>query len=241
MDWMAMGLALMLAAVHLSARKMIFLESIPRSKFLSIAGGVSVAYVFVHILPELEEHQESIAESAEVISFLEHHAYLIAMLGLIIFYGLEKVVQDSKKSNDTVGNKPKREAFYLHISSFFIYNGLIGYLLVHRETEGILNLLLYGAAMALHFIVVDQGLRTHHKGRYDREGRWILAVAIVIGWATGVLTEIPEALLALLFAFLSGSIILNVLKEEIPQERQSSFWAFALGGIGYVILLLSVG
>ncbi|WP_456272220.1 hypothetical protein [Bacillus sp. AK031] len=240
MDWMPLVLALVLAAVHLSAKKMIFLDSIPRSKFLSIAGGVSVAYVFIHILPELNEHQQSIAETAQVVEFLEHHAYLIAMLGLIIFYGLEKVVQDSKKKNDDPGNKPREEAFWLHISSFFVYNGLIGYLLVHRETEGVLNLLLYGIAMALHFIVVDQGLREHHKERYDKMGRWTLAFAIIVGWGIGVVTEIPEALLALLFAFLSGSIILNVLKEEIPQERQSSFWAFALGGVGYVILLLSV-
>ncbi|WP_421383784.1 hypothetical protein ACOJQI_04155 [Bacillus salacetis] len=241
MDWMPLILALVLAVVHLSARRMVFLESIPRSKFLSIAGGVSVAYVFIHILPELKEHQESIEESAQVVAFLEHHAYLLAMLGLIIFYGLEKAVQDSKKQNPDVGNKPKKSAFWLHISSFFIYNGLIGYLLVHREEAGLWNLLLYGFAMALHFIVVDFGLREHHKGRYDREGRWVLASAIVVGWAIGFMTEIPEAVLALLFAFLSGSIILNVLKEEIPQERQSSFWAFAIGGIGYVILLLSVG
>ncbi|WP_409253020.1 hypothetical protein V1502_03555 [Bacillus sp. SCS-153A] len=241
MEWMPLILAIVLAAVHLMARKMVFLESIPRSKFLSIAGGVSVAYVFIHILPELNEHQESIAESVELIAFLEHHAYLLAMLGLVIFYGLEKVVQDSKKENEEVVHRPKKSAFWLHISSFFIYNGLIGYLLVHREETGLLNLMLYGIAMALHFVVVDFGLREHHKERYDREGRWLLAFAIVIGWAIGFLTEIPEALLALLFAFLSGSIILNVLKEELPQERQSSFWAFALGGIAYVILLLSVG
>lgn len=241
MDWTSLGLAVFLALVHLSARRMAFLESIPRSKFLSIAGGVSVAYVFIHILPELKEHQESIAESAALISYLEHHAYLIAMLGLVVFYGLEKAVQDSKKMNAEQEDKPARSAFWVHISSFFIYNGLIGYLLVHREGEGLVNLFLYGAAMALHFIVVDFGLREHHKGRYDREGRWVLAAAIVIGWAIGILTEIPEALLALLFAFLSGSIILNVLKEEIPEERKSSFWAFAAGGIAYVILLLGVG
>ncbi|MGM0846187.1 MAG: hypothetical protein ACQEUT_14515 [Bacillota bacterium] len=241
MDWTSLGLAVFLALVHLSARKMAFLESIPRSKFLSIAGGVSVAYVFIHILPELKEHQEAIAGSSEVLSFLEYHAYLIAMLGLIVFYGLEKAVQDSKKLNDEVGNKPARSAFWVHISSFFAYNGLIGYLLVHRDEEGFVSLFLYGIAMALHFLVVDFGLRQHHRDRYDKEGRWVLSAAIVIGWGIGILTEIPDALLALLFAFLSGSIILNVLKEEIPQERESSFWAFAVGGILYVTLLLSIG
>jgi zinc transporter ZupT len=95
-------------------------------------------------------------------------------------------------------------------------------------------------AMALHFIVVDYGLRTHHKDIYNRKGRWLLALAVLIGWGIGVLTEIPEAALALLFAFLSGGIILNVLKEELPEDRESSFWAFSIGSIGYVVLLLFV-
>ncbi|GGM40973.1 hypothetical protein GCM10011351_28980 [Paraliobacillus quinghaiensis] len=46
--------------------------------------------------------------------------------------------------------------------------------------------------------------------------------------------------LALLFAFLSGAIILNVLKEELPEDRESSAWAFSLGANGYLALLLTI-
>jgi hypothetical protein len=35
-------------------------------------------------------------------------------------------------------------------------------------------------------------------------------------------------------------VILNVLKEEVPSERQSRFWAFALGMAGYAALLLTL-
>ncbi len=44
-----------LAIVHLLAGKMRFLDVTPRSVWLSIAGGISVAYVFVHLLPDLAE------------------------------------------------------------------------------------------------------------------------------------------------------------------------------------------
>ena len=44
-----------LAVVHLFAAHLRFLRGVPRSRWLSIAGGVSVAYVFVHLLPELAE------------------------------------------------------------------------------------------------------------------------------------------------------------------------------------------
>ncbi len=46
--------------------------------------------------------------------------------------------------------------------------------------------------------------------------------------------------IAALTAFLGGGVVLNVLKEEVPSERQSRFWAFAPGAVGYAALLLTV-
>ena len=42
-----------------------------------------------------------------------------------------------------------------------------------------------------------------------------------------------------LFAFLAGGIILNVLKEELPEERQSYFLPFLLGVILYAGLIMA--
>ena len=54
----------------------------------------------------------------------------------------------------------------------------------------------------------------------------------------GVAGDVSEAALAVLFAFLAGGVVLNVLKEELPEERQSRFWAFALGASAYAAILL---
>ena len=40
--------------------------------------------------------------------------------------------------------------------------------------------------------------------------------ALGIGWIVGELTEISDAALGLLVAFLAGGVILNVMKEELP-------------------------
>lgn len=128
----------------------------------------------------------------------------------------------------------------MHIVSFAFYNALIGYLLLHREEPGIESLLFFFIAMALHFIVNDNGLREHHQRAYEKTGRWILAAAIICGWAIGLGTQISEAAIALLFAFLAGGVVLNVLKEELPEERQSRFWAFALGAGFYAALLITL-
>ncbi len=234
-------LAAGLASVHLFAGRMRFLNVLPRSRWLSAAGGVSVAYVFVHLLPDLAEEQETIREAAgERFSFLDYHVYLVALIGLAVFYGLERVARTSRRRRRSVGKEDSTEAgvFWLHAASFAIYNALIGYLLLHREDPGLWGLILFAFAMGVHFVVNDYGLRENHKGLYDRVGRWVLAAGIFVGWVVGVFSEISEAAIAVLFGFLAGGVIMNVLKEELPEERESRFWAFALGAALYAIVLL---
>ena len=40
--------------------------------------------------------------------------------------------------------------------------------------------------------------------------------------------------------FPGGGVIMNVLKEELPEERESRFWAFALGVALYTVILLAL-
>lgn len=233
---LALGLALALAVIHVFAGKLRFLDVIPRSAWLSAASGASVAYVFMHLLPELATGQETLAGLVPL-EFLETHVWLVALLGLAVFYGLERAALSSREKEADDATEPG--VFWLHIASFGLYNVLIGYLLLHREVMTTAALLLFGTAMGLHFFVNDYGLRQHHKHRYHRTGRWVLAVAVLGGWALGAVTEVGEALLVVLIAFLGGGVILNVLKEELPEERKSRFWPFALGAAAYTVLLLA--
>ncbi len=232
-----------LVLIHFFAGKLNFLEGIPRSRWLSMAGGVSVAYVFIHIFPDLEQAQASISQGWRLLPAIEHHAYLLALLGLVIFYGLERLVKSSQRrpgasASDEGETTVSAGVFWLHMFSFALYNALIGYLLVHREEQDVRGLFLFFIAMAFHFLINDYGLRQDHKDTYQQIGRWMLAAAIVMGWILGLATNISEAATSALFAFLAGGIVLNVLKEELPEERQSRFSAFALGAAGYTLLLL---
>lgn len=244
-----------LAFVHVFGGKLEFLDRIPRSRWLSGAGGVSVAYVFVHVLPELEAGGRAIEESdLVVLTFFEHHVYLVALAGFVTFYGLERLARgrssgskSSKRgsgSNETTGNgSEETEAstsgvFWVHVGSFAIYNGLIGRLLGHQE--GIVPLSTFTVAIGLHFIVNDYGLREIHGDLYHRVGRWLLAGAVLVGAAIGAVTGISEGLFAAVFAFVAGGVVLNVIKEELPEERESRFRAFAAGVVGYAALLMMI-
>lgn len=244
----------LLAIVHVVTPSLRFLEGTPRSAWLSIAGGVSVAYVFVHLLPELAKGEETIARVAGGgdAAFAEHHVYLIALCGLVVFYGLDRLAKESRSEREGApvqagrGAEEAAEAgtsawvFWIHIGSFAVYNALVGYLLLHREVMTLGSLAFFAAAMALHFVVTDYGLNEDHKASYLHTGRWILVAAVLLGFLVGWATEISEAAIAALTAFLAGGVVLNVLKEEVPSERRSRFWAFALGTAGYAGLLLTL-
>jgi uncharacterized membrane protein YidH (DUF202 family) len=232
----SLAAATAMALVHVFSPRLTLLDRLPRSRWLSAAGGISTAYVFVHLLPELANHQAETFSAAKLTE-AEAEVFFVALAGLMTFYGLERWAKSHRASDDRTKNMPAR-SFWIHLGVFALYNGLIGYLLPERvEDDGLGGLAIYAFAMVLHFLVNDRGLYAHHGPRYLKTGRWVLAVAPFLGLTPGELAEAPALLVSLLLAFLGGGIILNVLKEELPEERKSRFWAFALGAAGYAALL----
>lgn len=235
---LSLAIACVFALVHLKISALRFLNATPRSRWLSASGGVAVAYVFLHILPELATHRATFAEGLDTDGRTgERIVYMLALIGLIVFYGLERAIKLSRQRR---GDEMRGAiAFWLHIGSFALYNVIIGYLLLHREETGVASLLIYGVAMALHFVSNDFGLRSDHKAEYDRIARWVLAGAILFGWALGALVQLPPLWVGLLFAFIAGGVVLNVMKEELPEERQSRFWPFLGAALGYAAILVA--
>jgi hypothetical protein len=227
-------IGVILTFIHLFSYRLNFIRESLRSKLLSIAGGASVAYIFIHLLPELAEGQQELNKiDVQILIYFKHHVYILSLLGLCLFYGLEYYIK-TQKGDATINS---RLDFWLHISSFSIYNFLIGYLLLHREGEGLLSLVFFSAAMGFHILVNDYGLSQHHKHVYKNKGRWILSFSILLGWGMGVVTHISEGFTFAIIAFLAGGIILNVLKEELPEERKSSYWAFLSGAFIFTVML----
>ena len=248
MIWLALVVSIVFAAIHLFAGSLRFIKTRPRSRWLSLFGGVSVAYVFVHLLPEAEHYQARV-EGIRAFAALERPIYVLALAGVIVFYGLEKWVI-SRSPGDRPGRGESNEGdpepsspgtFWLHVGSFGLYNVLICYLLVQEAEYEPGGLMMYALAMGLHYVVNDFGLREHHQQLYHRYGRWLLAGASIVGWGIGVIAgyfPIHPAVAASLFGFLCGATVLNVLKEELPAERESRFWAFAAGAAVFAVLLL---
>jgi hypothetical protein len=227
--------ALVLASVYVFGYRL--RASSHHRRWVSIAAGVSVATIFVDLLPEISERQATFlgAPHGDAALFPEQAIYLAAMLGFVLFYGLEYMVP----SPSTEGGRGR--LFYsLRITAFAAYSSLIAYLLVHDNWKGAPSLLLYSLAMAFHVLLVDHSLARDHDEAYQSRGRWILALAVMVGWAAGVLTSIPEQWLARITGFVCGGVIMNALVVELPEGRGGRFWPFMLAAAAYSIVLIVV-
>ena len=241
---------ILICCVHLFAYRLAFLDGTPRSRWLSISGGISLSYVFLHFMPELAAGEALFAEN-DLVSWIEFDLYGLALIGLLAFYGLERAVQ----LHNHVGRQEDEEnahhhgLFWVHLASFALYNVITGYLLTQGgqasaghggEAASDSALFTFAFAMALHFLVTDYGLRKDFARGYMLIGRYVLCAAVVAGFGIGLLVDLPEIIVLGTIAVLGGGVILNVLKEELPAERQSRFAALVLGAAGYAALLALV-
>ncbi len=209
---------------------------------LSFGAGVSVAYVFVNLLPELETARGVFFRSTALISlpFRDLSVNLAAMIGFMVFYALENVVAWSKK---TAGKRKESgtagdSIFWLHIGGFAVSVWLVSYLRIRNIDEGTVPLALYTVAMGFHFLATDYALSCEHGELYQRLGRKVLAAAALLGWAVGAVAELPQPVVVVLFGFVAGAVIMNSMIMELPREKEGKFGAFLLGGIIDTALLL---
>jgi uncharacterized membrane protein AbrB (regulator of aidB expression) len=156
-----------------------------------------------------------------VIPYLDKHTYLIALLGILFYYGIQ-VHQPSKK-------KP-----WLLLSGYFLFNFLVGVSLSDSNNPEIQPITLYTIAIGMHYFVRDHltGVST------NRSTLAALIFALVTGYFVGYFTHIPDAATAIGVSFVAGGMILNVLHYELPkQERKGYIW-FVIGSLFYTSLLL---
>ena len=229
--------AVVLAAVHLLARR--FEEAlgvVPRNRWLSIAGGISVAYVFLHLLPEMAAVEGHLDDAGVGLPGIEMHGWLAALLGLVVFYGLEQHARRSRE--ERAGGETRDGVGWIHVASYGLYNAIAGALLVRKAEEDVPALVLFTVAIGLHFLVNDAALVADHGEVYRRAGRWIVAGGVLAGWAFASVARPDEAALTLLVAFLGGGVLMNVLKEELPDERRSRFGVFLAATVAFAALLV---
>lgn len=178
---------LLLALVHLFVKELRHLDARSRNALLSLGAGASLAYVLLRILPKLAEKQEDLMAGIDtgVRGFLEHHAYLVAMVGLVVYYGISRIAAYGTEGMNSSSTPHYNTALIATIVGYGAYSMLIGYLIVNRLHFGLFSMALITFGMGTLFLVSDHGLYKKWPAAYERWIRWVLAIALVAGWAVG--------------------------------------------------------
>jgi len=233
--------ALLFAAVFLAGGSIHLLRAlgVERRAVISFSAGTAVAYAFVHVMPELHGVRLAFVRAVSIALRFDGKAiYFVALVGFMTFYGLDHLRSRLRKS---AAEERVLAAYRLHVAGFAAYVGLIGYLLVRNLEETPTSTALYAVAIGFHFLAVDHALAEENGARYKQSGRGVLAAMALLGWALGQLVAIPQHVVALLLAFLSGAIIVNSTIMELPSEKDGRFIAFLIGGLLYGSVLLALG
>ena len=237
--WYALAATLFLMLTHALSPQ--FSKRLPGQGkgFLSFAGGVSVAYVFLDMLPNLVEYNKPIGRflmAHQWLSpFTELSIYIIALVGFLIYYGFDLFAEHyQEQTNDN------RLTYRLHLAMFCLYNVLITYTMSLRAMTGMTYTVLFTFAMALHFVLMDRKFCRMYPVRFNHLGRVFLNLSLFLGWIlSAVFDPVRVLFVAFMTAFLAGSILLNVFREELPNSNLTSYRWFVLGvSLITVIMLL---
>jgi len=202
----------------------------------ALSAGVVVAYVFVSIMPELEEHRPAVAASSlGMLLDAEKRIYLWALAGFLVFAGLSRL-----RCVPPGGVRRPGWLYSGTVLGYALYVLLIGYLLVRREDTSMLSLGLYVFAVGLHLFMVDDELAEQYSQRYESRGRWLLIGCVLFGWVLGIAGAFADSFTSRLFAFLAGGVLITAVHAEIRAEEEPRFWWFVGGSAAYAAILLRI-
>jgi hypothetical protein len=206
---------------------------------VSFGAGIATAYVFVHVMPELNAARHAFEESTSLRLHYEGMSiFYVSLVGFLMFYGQDSLQKRLQQDPD---RRRAVNAFIVSITGFAVYVGLMAYLLVHNLEDTPRSVALFAVAIAVHFLGVDRVLRDEHGTIYERIGRFILAVMPLLGWGIGMLMTLPRSIIALMVAFISGAVIMNSSITELRTESKGHFLPFMFGGLAYGLILLPIG
>ena len=182
----------------------------------SIGGGVAIAYVFIHIMPELATGGRELSKEIYMQEFIaspliESCLFFTSLIGLVVFFSLDIIASSGKAST--------KANFKLHVLAFALINYLYAYTLPSLVTTGWDYAFLFTIVLAAHIILSDRTLARSHPNLFRQKVRLVFSTSIVLGLTHAYLFHpISDLALAIATAFLGGGVLMTVFREEIPES-----------------------
>ena len=199
----------------------------PWSKVVVSAGsGIALAYLIVHLLPEVASDSKTWEFAAGWIHYDNLHAYIFLLLGIFGTLALRFF----EKGQHGMAPHPQTAILQPAVASI-----LVGYVLASGDDGELGSLLLFSLAIGLHMVISAHALAT----RLDTPlGGIVLAAGIAVGFAVGSVTSAPSEVIAGATAVLAGGVMTHTINEVQDEERH--FGALAVGAVFEAALLYTL-
>lgn len=206
--------ALAFSGAHLIAPRLFELRRRFEPRPASFAGGMAVAYIFLHLLPELDVGHEHIGDAI----------YSLTLVGFCAFYGLEHAFS-------LLDDESRHRRYFLRMAAACLYNATVVYSLGEQLPTSPLLGALYLGGLSMHLIAMDNGLEEHFGRRFLRSGRALLLASVWIGAVLATVTELHEAVVDVSTAMLAGFLMFNVFRDELPSSEAARYPWFVFGAL----------
>lgn len=190
-------------------------------KLVSFSAGVAISYTILSLFPEI----------AALSSLYGISLFLYVLFG---FVALNLVEQYVYKEISKLKNKPiyhKR----VHVAYFFVYNFLIGLVLVNFTSKGATQTLLFFVPFLLYIIaeILPQEFKFENKA-----SAIVYSMAPLFGAFIGInFLEFTKSVFGELIAFLTGTLLYIVIRESLPSDKAEKPVYFLTGVLFYTLVI----
>lgn len=210
--------AFLFAAMFLFGTHIHPLQSVlhDRRTIISFGAGISTAYLFVRMMPELDEARDTLGEEGGIGNGMV--AYLFAIVGFLLVYGLDHV---RRRQAAPIGSRwtaamQGMPAVSSCVFGMVFYVLLLTYVLVQGSDSSVSGILQHAIAISFHFLAMYHSSRDEIGDGYERRIRFVFSIMCLLGWLVAQIINLPSATPALLLAFVSGTMIVNWAFMELP-------------------------
>jgi hypothetical protein len=225
---------LIIAAIHPSSATLATKGHVS-IRTISFCAGIALAYLFLHLLPELSrlqlELQRISGENHQ--TWLEEHVYIIALAGLLFFQIADSIGRNKESK------RAKIISFRVEMFFFSLYSALISYLII-KTVELNQPTILVTIAFSFHFFGTDLDLTERYENAFTKRGCYILSIATIVGMLVALYSPVRDIFYIAGFSFLVGGILINTLRTELPQPQKVKNAFVIFGTVVYSALLLLI-
>ncbi|MBT8470544.1 MAG: hypothetical protein KJN97_17490 [Deltaproteobacteria bacterium] len=221
-QWEILLVALILGAAHIIAPRVKGLIKYPERQ-QAFGGGLSVAYLFLHLIPSLDASNAVVGP----------RIYFVALLGFVAFYGLDVMFQPPKHTHPT--------KYHAYLLVFFIYDALLVFTLGLNLPPTLILTLVFALSLALDVLNTDLEMQDEYGARFVKWGRWVLLAGVAIGYGLNLVRRPHPVVIDLVTAALAGFMMYHTSNGVFPVSRNKKFPWFLSGLLTFWLFHVVLG